>query len=158
MKIKNNENRQSLAEAKTIVIRYLKYRPRSEREIIEKLRSREFCEEIIQQTVAYLKRIGEINDKQFAAGWARSRLNKPFGINRIRMELKHKGIDDAIIAETLNECCPDRDEYDAVLTLAQQQWHKYRGLDQCSAQRRLYHYLLRRGFKSDTIMKALRQL
>ena len=52
MKIKNNENRQSLAEAKTIVIRYLKYRPRSEREIIEKLRSREFCEEIIQQTVA----------------------------------------------------------------------------------------------------------
>lgn len=149
---------QTLANAKTAVFRYLKYRPRSEREIVEKLRGKDFSEEIIQQTVSYFKRIGSLNDAQFACLWTRSRLNKPFGIRRIRMELKYKGVNDELITHALDEATQDYEEHETILRLAKQRLRKYQHVDKRTARRRLYDYLARRGFNSGAIVKALNEI
>ena len=149
---------QSFANAKTAVFRYLKYRPRSEREIIEKLRGKDFSEEIIQQAVSYFKRIGSLNDAQFALGWTRSRLNKPFGIRRIRMELKYKGVADDLITNAVDDATQDYEEHKTILKLAERRLRKYAHVDKQKARRRLYEYLARRGFNSGAIVKTLNQI
>lgn len=158
MKIKNNENRQSLAEAKTIVIRYLKYRPRTENEIVKKLREKGFAEDLVQQTLEYFKKIGSINDRQFTAIWIQSRLKKPVGIRRIRLELKEKGISDEIITNALANTTDDYCEHSAVADLAKRRIRQYRNVDKTTARRRLYGYLARRGFNRGTIIKVLNSI
>lgn len=154
----DTEHKQSDADAKKIVFHYLKYRPRSEREIIEKLRSKGYPNDTVERVVAYFKRIGSINDQLFAAGWMRSRLNKPLGMRRIRMELKQKGVADELIRQAAETAAQDYEERDAVVTLAQRQLAHYRGLDQGTQRRRLYNYLARRGFTSEAILKAFREI
>jgi len=155
MKKKKDEKQPSITETKRVVFRLLKYRPRSENEIATKLRDKNFSPVLIRQTIEYFQKIGVINDQQFALGWIRSRLNKPFGIYRIRQELKHKGIDEDIIAEAMRLAEQDYDEYEAIIGLAQKRLRKYAALDRTKARRRLYEYLARRGFHSGTIIKAL---
>ena len=145
-------------EAKTSVFRYLKYRPRSVAEIVDKLRSKDFSEEIIQQAVSYFKRIGSINDEQFAIIWTRSRLNKPYGIRRIRVELKQKGITDNLITDAIANATQDYEELDTILELAQRRLRKYHHVNKETARRRLYAYLARRGFNSGTIVKVLNKI
>lgn len=152
------EKQKSIVKAKTIVFRQLKYRPRSVYEIQEKLRGKDFSDEIIEQAIDYFKRIGSINDAQFALGWTRSRLNKPFGLRRIRMELKHKGVNNELIDSALSQCMQDYEETKTVLLLAKQRMPKYAHLDKQTARRRLYGYLARRGFNNGAIVKAIHKL
>jgi regulatory protein len=158
MKIKNNENCQSLDEAKTIVIRYLKYRPRTENEIIKKLCEKGFADDLVQQTIEYFKKIGSINDRQFTAIWIQSRLKRPLGIHRIRLELKEKGIGDDIISNALAHATDDYCEHTAVADLAKRRIRQYRHLNALTTKRRLYAYLIRRGFSNDAVIKTLKEL
>jgi len=144
-----------LSRARQVVFRSLKYRPRSEQEVVEKLRSKDFSDDIIRETVLYFKRIGEINDQRFALGWIRSRLNKPLGIRRIGHELKQKGVTDSIIRQALEEAGDGYLESDAVVSLARQRLRQYRALERTTAKRRLYHYLVRRGFDQHIILTCL---
>ena len=152
------EKRTLLAEAKVSVFRYLKYRPRSVDEIKEKLRRKDFSQKIIQEAIDYFTRIGSLNDAQFALGWTRSRLNKPYGIHRIRMELKHKGVDKELIETALSQALQDYEEIEAILQLAQRRLRKYAHVDKRTQRRRLYDYLARRGFNSGAIVKTLNQI
>ena len=152
---KINDHDKSIADAKKVVFRYLKYRPRSEQEIIDKLKTKDFSGNVIQETVCYFQKIGSINDEQFARGWTRSRLNKPVGIRQIRMELKNKGISEDLIQGAVNEAMDDYEEYAAILQLAQRRLTKYQHLDRQKRKRRLYEFLCRRGFNSGAIFKAL---
>lgn len=151
-------NSAELTRAKQAVFRILKYRPRSEQETMEKLKAKDFSDEIIHETIKYFTRIGELNDQRFALGWARSRLNKPLGIRRIQNELKHKGIADAIIRHALEEASDGYKESETVLTLAQRRLRQYRNLESATAKRRLYHYLVRRGFDHHTVLTCLQQI
>jgi len=85
---------------------------RSEQEIYNKLKQKRFSHDHIKRTVQYFKEIGLINDRQFAQKWILSRLAKPFGKDRIRFELKEKGIDTAIIEEELGQALHDYPEFD----------------------------------------------
>lgn len=149
---------QSVADAKKAVNHYLKYRPRTENEIVKKLREKGFAEDLIQQTIEYFKKIGSINDRQFTAIWIQSRLKKPVGIRRIRLELKEKGIGDDIITNALAQTTDDYCEHAAVVDLAKRRIRQYRHLNALTAKRRLYAYLIRRGFSSDAVIKALKEL
>ena len=158
IKMTKNDLQKSIADAKVTVFRYLKYRPRSEREIVEKLRGKDFSEEIIEQTVSYFRHIGSLNDAQFALGWTRSRLNKPFGIRRIKIELKYKGVNDGLIANAIDDATQDYEEHEIILKLAERRLRKYQHVDKHTARRRLYGYLARRGFNSGAIVKVLNKI
>ena len=146
-----------LAKAKATVFRLFKFRPRSEREIVEKLKNKKIAAENIDAALQYFQKLDYIDDRRFAKAWTASRLVRN-GINRIRFELKKKGVADEIIQETLGQIPEDYSELEAILAVAKKQLGKYKNLDPLKTKRRLFGYLARRGFRQGTIHKALRQI
>ena len=148
----------NLKKAREAVFRLLKVRFRSEQEIRERLKRKEFPQDTIEQTIEYFKKGEFIDDRQFAQKWISSRLLKPFGVNRIQFELKSKGIQDEIIKEALKDVTNDYLEEEVVLSLVKRQVSKYKNRDLNKSRQRIYGYLARRGFRSGVILKALERL
>ncbi len=150
---------QDYKKAITAAQRLLKFRIRSEAELSERLKKKGFNEEVIVRVVDYFKDIGIIDDRRFAREWIEWRLAKPFGRVRIKRELQQKGIDDSIIEDELSSAMQDSyDEDDVVAHLVEKQVSKYKGISTEKMKHRLYGYLLRRGFSSCAIGKALRKI
>ena len=145
-------------KAQQIVFRLLKFRLRSEKELQRKLKEKKLPGPIIKQTIQYFKDLELIDDHKFAQQWTSSRLKKPFGLNRIRLELKDKGIDVDIIDEALKSAENQYDELKIVTELAQYRASKHRNADPERIKRRIYGYLLRRGFSMNNIIKAIKTL
>lgn len=144
-------------KAREAVLRLFRYRPRSEKEIVEKLGKKGFSGTVIRETVEYFKKLEMIDDRLFARGWIRGRLNKPLGMRRIEQELRQKGIEKETI-ETERRNITGYDEADTVRDLARRRLARYKNIDRLKAKQRLYAYLARRGFSSGAIAKALKEL
>ena len=144
--------------AKETVFRLLRFRMRSENEIRDKLKIKGISHSIIEKTVDYFKKIDIIDDRAFTRGWINSRLNKPYGIYRIRRECLLKGIDKELFEEELKKASSDYDELDPATSLAQKRLMKYEGIPIQKAKKRILDYLTRRGFSSRTIHKVLQQI
>lgn len=140
---------------KAVINRLFKFRPRSEHEIIAKLKEKKFESGIIDEVVLLYKNCGLIDDANFAKGWITSRLNKPMGFRRIRQELREKGVQDEIIDAQLAEAKTKYDETGAVSKIAQKRLKYYQGLDNLTKKRRLEGYLLRRGFSAEAVYKVI---
>lgn len=147
-----------LRKAQSIVYRLLKYRLYSEHEIREKLKSRKLPAPIIKRTIQTFKELALIDDGQFARQWIASRLKKPFGPNRIRQELKTKGIDQDIIDRALKEATLEYDEPAVALGCARRRAALSRTDDPEKTKQRVYAYLCRRGFSMNSIMQAIKTL
>lgn len=135
----------------------LKFRPRSEQELYQRLRRKKFDPEIIKEVLAFLKEKDFINDDYFVNAWIESRLRKPFGIRRIRQELKLKGVDKEIIEAGIERARQSYCEADIVRNLAQQRLKRLKDIDPKIARARVYSYLVRRGFSPETIIEAINQ-
>lgn len=146
---------QALTRAKAVVFRLFRFRPRSEQEIAAKLAEKGFDAPVIAGTVTYFKKIQLIDDALFARGWIQSRLNKPFGIKRIRLELKNKGVDDETLNQEFGKAKENYSEQDAIFRLAAKRLKTYQSLEKAVAKRRLSGYLLRRGFTPGAVSKTL---
>ena len=152
------DDKKNQVKARSTVYRLLKIRLRSEKEIRDKLKLKQFPDETIDHTVTYFTQIGLIDDRLFAQKWIASRLNKPFGARRIQHELKDKGIHRRIIDDEIKNAGEDYCEEDVVLELARKRRRKYEGLDPQKVKQRLYGYLSRRGFSPESIFKAMKRL
>ncbi len=144
--------------AKRIAFQYLKVRNRSEKEIRVQLRKKEIAQAIIEQTVEYLKKLNLINDQQFARDWISTRVKKPLGLRRIFFELKEKGIDEGVLAQELSEARSNSNEEDVVARLAAKRLLRYHGLDQRTQKRRIFEYLIRRGFTPAVVTRIVEGL
>jgi regulatory protein len=133
----------------------LKFRLRSEKEVRDRLKKKKFDAETIEDTVSFLKEKAFIDDEQFARAWIRSRVKKPLGIRRLKVELRLKGIDKAIIDAGINELKSDYSEEDVVKSIAKNRLSRLKGIDQQKAKKRVYAYLLRRGFSPESIIEVL---
>ncbi|MCB9771994.1 MAG: regulatory protein RecX [Candidatus Omnitrophica bacterium] len=154
--IPSDDEKKSLSLAKAVVYRLFKFRPRSEKEIIAKLKDKDFDSAIIEQVVSFFVKCGLINDAIFAKGWISSRLNKPMGFKRIRLELRDKGVADEIISAEFAKIKTNYNELESVTKIAQRRIKIYHGIDRATTRRRLEGYLLRRGFAPEVIYKVLK--
>ena len=138
-------------KAKEYAFLLLKFRLRSEKELLGRLKQKGFSEESSQDTVNFLKDKQFIDDRVFARGWVASRLKRPFGLRRIRQELARKGLDKQVIEEALIQAKEEYDEAGIVRQLAEQRFSKLKGIEPLKAKQRVYAYLMRRGFSPDLI-------
>jgi len=145
-------------KARRFVFRLLKHRLRSVQEIRIKLREKGMPEQIREAIIHNFLTNGLLDDRLFTRAWIHSRLKKPIGITRIHRELKKKGIPPDIIGQETERALNEYDEFDVIRQLAQHRLRQYRHLNQTKARRRLYAYLIRRGFSSDLIFKILREI
>ena len=71
----------------------LAMRPRTEKELRDALYRSAYPAETIERVLARMDEAGYVNDADFASQWVQSRTNKGMGAQRIRMELRRKGVD-----------------------------------------------------------------
>ena len=144
-------------EAKDIALKFLSFRRRTEKQVREKLKKKEFDERTIDTTIDKLKEFDLINDLEFAFSWVKDRLAyKPRGKKLLRQELWKKGIRKDIIEQVTEELCQDEDK--KALELVEKTRKRYKNLEPKVAKRRMFNLLLRRGFSYEISRQALVQL
>jgi len=147
-----------LLKAKRVVLHLLKYRARSRKEILDRLKRKNFSQNTIDQVLDYCNKLDLIDDEAFASSWMNSRLRKPLGLRRISFELKTKGISDEIIQQSKDKIKENYNEYEAVSDLAKDKFKKLKNLEPNKAKSRVYGFLLRRGFSPDIVNEVISQL
>ena len=144
-------------EAKDAALRFLSFRRRTEKQVREKLKKKEFDEKTIEATIDKLKEFDLINDLEFATSWVRDRLTlKPRGRKLLKQELWKKGIRRDIIEQVTDDLCKDEDK--SALELVEKIKKRYRNLEPKVARRRMFNLLLRRGFSYETSKNSLKLL
>lgn len=129
----------------------LSRRPRSEWEMRDYLRRKDYSPEIIDQTLNRLSNNGLINDLDFARRWVDNRrLLKSTSRRRLRQELKQKRIADEIIDQVLEE--DETDERDVLRELVAKKKARY------PDQQKFMRYLASQGFSYDDIKSTLSEV
>jgi len=154
----NSKNTDVSQKAKEYAFLLLKFRLRSEKELFLRLKKKGYPEQVIRQTLVFLKEKRFIDDNLFAKSWIESRLKRPLGLRRIREELKLKGLDKEIIESKISQAKKDYSEEDCVRRIAQEKFDKLKGAEPYSAKRRVYAFLLRRGFSPEIVIDVINQL
>lgn len=143
-------------------LRYLSYRPRSEKEVHDYLKEKQkrakgLTDEFVFQIMAKLQEYKFIDDSQFVKFWVEQRTiykNKPVRI--IEYELKQKGISQDLINENLRRENAKESDLESAKKLAAKKMDFYRNLDSSKRREKVMNYLLRKGFSYDTVKKAMK--
>ncbi|HXS14665.1 MAG TPA: regulatory protein RecX [Candidatus Saccharimonadales bacterium] len=144
------------------VLKYLGYRPRSEKEIRDYLAKKtanilNFDVQLIDLIIHKLKQQRFLNDREFARMWVHSRTSfKPKGRRIIAMELKQKGISPELIEEALlspEEALPT--DLENATEVLEKKRKKYEGMERQERFNKAGSMLARRGYDLDTIRKAI---
>jgi regulatory protein len=134
-------------------------RDHSEQEIRRGLRRDGFAEHEIEETVARLRRDRYLDDAGFAARLARSRLaHSGVGRNRVRLELRKKGVRRSVAEAGLQEALAEVPEAETVDHLARRFWKSRERDEPAQRLRKLWAFLVRRGFPADLVQARLRVL
>ncbi len=145
------EYRAALAKA----YRLLSVRNRSEKELRNALARAKYQTEVVAAVLEKCREQRFIDDAKFAQQFVQSRLrNRPMGRERLKIELRNKGISDAIIAATLDEAFAPEDTLTLANQLADKQRKRLASLPPAKAQQRLADFLRRRGFDWETIQRT----
>jgi len=157
-RVKSPASLNNVEKARAYAFLLLKFRLRSENELLVRLKQKGFSDTIAKNTVDFLKDKEFIDDRVFAKGWVASRIKRPFGIRRIKQELLSKGLDKGVIDDSLAQAKKDYSEEQIVSQLAQQRFSRLKNIEPQKAKARVYAYLLRRGFSPDVVSEIIKQL
>lgn len=157
--MKNISYKEEVKRAKDYAFKLLSYRPRSIKEIRDRLKKKDYSSKVILEVIKSLKRLKFLNDKEFAQMWVESRIKtRPMGRYRLQQELIQKGIDRDLIEKTLSSY-REEGEIKLARELAQRKLGRsYQNLDKITTKRRLYGFLQRRGFSYDTIQEVMKEV
>lgn len=145
-----------LQRAKSSAYRYLSYRQRTVREMIDYLTRKGFEQQSISNVIELLKESGFLNDESFAKAYVddKTRLND-LGAYRLKAELRKKGIGEELIKETLSDLEPDIDH---LVELIQRKYSSSLTCDKNSTMRKAAGFLQRKGYGYEVIKKVLEKL
>ena len=154
------EQDEQYVQAKQRALDYLAHKPRTEAEVRRKLRREDAPAHVIEDVVARLYELSYLDDEAYAADYVRNRFaSKKYGPVRIRRELVERGVDRPVAERAVAELFRDEDPVAAAREHAETRWPRL--ADEEEPRRRkqkLYRYLRRRGFTSDTIYSILDEL
>ncbi|MBI5642462.1 MAG: regulatory protein RecX [Deltaproteobacteria bacterium] len=144
-------------DALTVALKFISLRPRSKREVADKLKLKGFAPPEIDSCVDELVKAGYLDDEKYAALLSESRIrNKSWGPLKILNELELKGIPKEIIKKIAGTYSAGLEADTAALAL--KKWLKRKGLapelDRKGVEK-AFRFLKGRGFPSPVIFKAL---
>lgn len=139
--------------AKKRAMHLLERMDRTEQELRKKLMEGEYPEDLVEEAIAYVKRFRYVDDARYADCYVRLRgASKSRG--KLLAELQSKGVDREVASQVLSEYEDARDESQMILDLMQKRHYDPQNAT-VQEQRRMYGYLMRRGFQSIDICRAI---
>lgn len=147
------QSRSNLLFAKSQALRLLSIRPHGCQELYQKL-SANWGEQAAAASVSRMLELGYLDDREYAARYARELVRKGRARDRILRELIAKGIDRELAEEVLEE-----EPQDLEAAAAQVIQKKYRNsLEDEKGLRRTQNALARLGYPYDVIRTVIRHL
>ncbi len=134
-------------------LNFLGYRARSEKEIRDRLRRYGHGEETVEEVIYRLKELGYLDDAEFARLVAREKARR-YGPRRVSAELRRSGVDSEITQDAVAEEFAGRSELEEARSVAARRYN--RGGSDAEA-RRVYGFLMRRGYSTDVCAEVARE-
>jgi len=137
-------------------LEFLSYRPRSEKEVRDKLKTKQVELHIVEKIITKLKEKKFLNDEEFARGWIESRNRfKPRSLRLIKIELKQKGIGEDIFNKLISDSGFAINDLNSAKKLVQKKIERFKSLPKQEIYQKLGRFLASKGFNWDTIKKAI---
>lgn len=141
-------------QAHSAALRYLSYRSRSRQEVRSRLRRR-FSDDLVEQVINVLTEDSLIDDVQFSKQWKDSRnATNPRSAWLIKCELLNKGVDGDVAAKAV----ADVDDEVSAYRSGRKHASRLEGSDFATFRRKLWAYLMRRGFGGAISRRTVSQL
>ncbi len=144
-------------KATAAALNFVSYRPRSEREVRDRLRQKAYEPASIDYAIDKMRGWRYLDDTKFAEFWVESRAeHAPRGKRALQSELRAKGVERDVVERVLEET--DIDEHAAALEIARKRLRSLSSYDEETQRRRLSAFLARRGFGWDVVKPVLAEL
>ena len=144
--------------AMATALHYLGYKPRTEREVRRKLDEKDLGA-VADRTIARLNELGYLDDASYAHAYVEARMRRGYGPRRIRMELRRRGVANAQVEQALEAVVDADDRLEAAREQAARRWPRLqKESDPRRRRKKLYDFLLRRGFGYDLIRQVTDEL
>jgi regulatory protein len=141
-------------------LKLLSAKPRSVAELRARLLEKSWAEAaVVERVLARLAELGYLNDEQFAADYAASRLAaKPLGRARLRRDLQRKQVPTPIAENALDDAYAEHDE-EELIARALAKRLRLKGVPATREEaKRLFDHLLRLGFSYDLVLRKVREV
>lgn len=145
----------AVVQAVDAAARFLSYRPRSRFEVKTNLEKKTYPDDVVHAALERLETLGYLDDEAFARFWVDNRdAFKPRSPMALAMELRQKGVPDAIIRKVVETV----DAEDSAYRAAIQRLSRYRGEPIDDFKRKVGGFLQRRGFGYAVVNDVLNQI
>jgi regulatory protein len=131
----------------------LGYRARSEAEIRDRLGRYGYAGETIDAVVGRLEELGYLDDAEFARLKAREKARR-YGPRRVSAELRKSGVGEELAREVVEEEFAGRSEVGEARSAAAR---RYNGRGSDAEARRVYGFLVRRGYSAEVCAQVARE-
>ena len=143
-----------IKQAKQKALSLLNYMDRTESQLRQKLKEKSFDEKAIDEAVEYVKSFGYINDVGYAERYILNRQGYK-SRREIYAALCQKGIRREDIELAMENCYDSEDELTAIHRLCEKR-HFVAEDATDTEKKRMYNYLLRKGFRNGDVLKVLK--
>jgi regulatory protein len=138
--------------AKKRAMHLLEQMDRTEEQLRSKLLRSEYPQKCVEEAIDYVKAYHYLDDYRYACNFIRC-FQEKYSRRQLQMKLQQKGVARDLIERALEETY-ESDESEQILALLAKRHYDPEQADE-GERRRMYQYLLRRGFSSSIVLKNL---
>ena len=143
----------TLKQAKMKALRLLTDMDRTEAGLRLKLKQKFSSDEIVDQAIDYVKSFGYINDAWYAERFVETHKSTK-SKREMYAALLQKGVEQYLIEQAMENCYGSEDEIAAIQKLVKKRGFSPENSEDAE-KKKLYGYLMRKGFQHDSIMQVL---
>lgn len=154
-------DREGLLKALNYAYFYLRFRPRSKKELIDYLNKKakrwKWPEELVGRAIAELEELGLIDDLKFIQWFVEQRSAiKPKGVFLLKRKLSQFGVSKDIVEEYF--ASNEQNEVEMASKAVSFRWNQWKSLEKRERFLKAAAFLSRRGFSYDTIKSVVAKL
>ncbi|WDT68116.1 regulatory protein RecX [Cloacibacterium sp. TD35] len=142
-------------EIKQKLVNYCVYQDRCHAEVEQKMKEFLLIPEAKEELILFLIKENYLNEERFARSYTRGKFYiKKWGKNKIKQNLRVKGITDKLINISFQEINP-KDYYDVIQNFIEKQMPTYKGMKEYQKKQKMIKFLISKGYEYDEILNQL---
>ncbi len=154
--VKQIESEQNLIEAKQRALSYATYKPRTVKQVKEKLKELKFESELIDICINFLFEFNYLDDEKFAFTFAKDYKNlKPASAEKIKQELIKRGIGKILAEKAVENLFSDDEMLSQIEKACDKKLRMLQNKPKEQIKTKLISYLQRQGFEWSLIKQAI---
>lgn len=139
------------------MVNYCVYQDRCHAEVEQKMREFLLIPEAKDEIFLYLMKENYLNEERFTRSYIRGKFYiKHWGRNKIKMNLKQKGINEKLISTAMDEI-DDSDYEKTIMKLFDNYFSAQKGLQDYQKKSKTIRHLLSKGYEYELILEQINQ-